>query len=215
MSEPTGPARDSSLGINKAPGNMFSCREAQTVEPDIGFLDGCANDFDGGDADCFSASQRRLRRRPARLLCQSTRSGTATSSTQRPATCPADGWPAMKSDNEARQSSRKGQGGEQSGRAASCVRCRGCRRTMPRRPPGKARTGNGHGCRDRPARAVPRRGMPVPTRRPQQPRPGELPRGRRRCPATRVSGFCDPACLSPSASSQRDPDRGSFTSRAG
>jgi len=32
MSKPTGLARDSSLGINKAPGKCLSCREAQTVE---------------------------------------------------------------------------------------------------------------------------------------------------------------------------------------
>src|SRR5690606_137248 len=33
---PTSPDRDSSLGINKAPGNMNSCREAQTVACNIG-----------------------------------------------------------------------------------------------------------------------------------------------------------------------------------
>src|SRR5690606_3725937 len=36
MSEPTGPARDSSLGINKAPGKCLSCREAQIVRTNIG-----------------------------------------------------------------------------------------------------------------------------------------------------------------------------------
>ena len=33
MKKPTGLSRDSSLGINKAPGKMFSCREAQTARP--------------------------------------------------------------------------------------------------------------------------------------------------------------------------------------
>ena len=36
MRKPTGLPRDSSLGIIKAPGKMFSCREAQTVLPNIG-----------------------------------------------------------------------------------------------------------------------------------------------------------------------------------
>ena len=31
MSKPTGLVRDSSLGINKAPGKCLSCREAQTA----------------------------------------------------------------------------------------------------------------------------------------------------------------------------------------
>jgi len=34
--KPTGLDRDSSLGINKAPGNMNSCRETQTVAANIG-----------------------------------------------------------------------------------------------------------------------------------------------------------------------------------
>ena len=36
MSGPTGPARDSSLGINKAPGISYSCREAQNADANIG-----------------------------------------------------------------------------------------------------------------------------------------------------------------------------------
>jgi hypothetical protein len=36
VSEPTGPARDSSLGISKAPGISYSCREAQTADANIG-----------------------------------------------------------------------------------------------------------------------------------------------------------------------------------
>jgi len=35
MSEPTGPVRNSSLRIDKAPGKIFSCREAQTVMSNI------------------------------------------------------------------------------------------------------------------------------------------------------------------------------------
>ena len=35
MTEPTGPARNSSLRIVKAPGKSFSCREAQTVTANI------------------------------------------------------------------------------------------------------------------------------------------------------------------------------------
>ena len=35
MTEPTGPARNSSLRIVKAPGKSFSCREAQTVMANI------------------------------------------------------------------------------------------------------------------------------------------------------------------------------------
>jgi len=38
MSEPTGPVRDSSLGINKAPGKCYSCREAQIAVANIGVL---------------------------------------------------------------------------------------------------------------------------------------------------------------------------------
>ncbi len=35
MPEPTGPARDSSLRINKAPGKCYSCREAQIAATNI------------------------------------------------------------------------------------------------------------------------------------------------------------------------------------
>jgi hypothetical protein len=37
MEEPTGPPRDSSLRINKAPGIVYSCREAQSADANIGF----------------------------------------------------------------------------------------------------------------------------------------------------------------------------------
>ena len=36
VEEPTGSPRDSSLGINKAPGKCYFCREAQTVSANIG-----------------------------------------------------------------------------------------------------------------------------------------------------------------------------------
>jgi hypothetical protein len=104
VKRPTGLPRDSSLRIVKAPGKMLSCREAQTVAANIGAHAAMRHGNAAVRAMIFAgrsqpASPTRGERDGAILCCQMTSSGTAISSTDRPARCPAEGVPEAIKDN--------------------------------------------------------------------------------------------------------------------
>jgi hypothetical protein len=152
MRKPTGLPRDSSLGMIKAPGKMFSCREAQIVSLNIG----------------ASHPISQMRQCLPRLYSQ-----------YLPATTPAKGPPAIQ--RTARRCDRQTACPRSAARKAAPVRRRTCRprasesaRSWSRYPGcnctrrcrwrGRNRTGNGNGYRDQPARGRPHATSPAPTK---------------------------------------------------